>query len=124
VPELTFEDRETEKFIRMQAEHTHKLQSDIQADGDLEQWVLAGNWDFLERRVFADFDKEALATIKNPAFDPANLSQVAQLKALCQVMDLIRVRVTSRVQAVKDARTKLVDLERDLERSTLPEEGE
>lgn len=123
MPNLNFEDQEAEKFIRVQAEYAAGLQKTIQSESDLEQWVIAGNWDFLERRVFADLEKEAFQTLKNPAFDPANLSQVAQLKALCQIMDLIRNKVNARVQSVKDARDKFAELERDL-KSTLPEEGE
>jgi hypothetical protein len=107
----TYEDKENEKFIRLQAEQARSWQQAITVDEDLEKWVSDGHWDFLERRVFADVEREAFQTIKNPAFDPANLSQVAQLKALCQVMDLLRIKVSSRVQSVKDARTKLQDLE-------------
>lgn len=107
----TYEERENENFIRMQAEQARGWQQAITADEDLEKWVSDGHWDFMERRVFADVEREAFQTIKNPAFDPANLSQVAQLKALCQVIDLLRAKIFSRVQNVKDARTKLQDLQ-------------
>lgn len=107
----TQEDRDTEAFIRLQAEQARSWQQAITADEDLEKWVSDGHWDFLERRVFADVEKEAFQTIKNPAFDPANLSQVAQLKAICQVIDVLRSKLFGRVQAVKDARVKLQDLE-------------
>lgn len=117
MPKKTQEERDTETFIRMQAEQARSWQQAITADEDLEKWVSDGHWEFLERRVFADMEKEAFQTIKNPAFDPANLSQVAQLKALCQVMDLLRGKVFGRVQAVKDARIQL----QNLENSTLSE---
>lgn len=107
----TQEERDTETFIRMQAEQARGWQQSITNDEDLEKWVSNGHWEFLERRVLADVEREAFQTIKNPSFDPANLSQVAQLKALCQVVDLLRAKIFSRVQAVKDSRVKLQDLE-------------
>lgn len=113
----TQEERDSETFIRMQAEQARSWQQSITNDEDLEKWVSDGHWEFLERRVLSDVEREAFQTIKNPAFDPANLSQVAQLKALCQVVDLLRGKIFGRVQAVKDSRTKL----QDLENSTLKE---
>ena len=107
----TQEERDTENFIRLQAEQARNWQQVITANEDLEKWVADGHWDFLERRIFADVEREAFQTIKNPAFDPANLSQVAQLKALCQVIDLLRAKIFGRVQAVKDARAQLQNLE-------------
>lgn len=112
----SFEDREYEELIRKQAEYTQQLQRTITGDADVEKWVSDGHWSFLERRIFAELEREAFQTIKNPAFDPANLSQVAQLKALCQVFDVIRARIEAKVQGVADARNKL----NDLEKSALP----
>lgn len=106
-----------EQLIRLQADNAQKLQRLITSDEDVEKWVSDGHWDFLERRVLADVEKEAFQTIKNPAFDPANLSQVAQLKALCQVIDILRNKIMSRVNAIKDARALL----NDLQNSTLKE---
>lgn len=109
--ELTYEQKELESLIRLQAEQAQQWQKAITADEDLEKWVADGNLDFLRTRVFDDIEKAALKTIKNPAFDPADLSQVAQLKALCQVIDLLTNKILGRVQVVKDCRSKLLDLE-------------
>jgi len=45
---------------------------------------------------------------------------VAQLKALCQVIDLLNAKIMSRIARVQDARAKL----EDLEHSTQLKEGE
>ena len=105
------EEIEAEQFIRMQAEQARGWQQTITADEDLERWVNEGNLSFLQRRVFDDIEREAFQTIKNPSFDPSNLSQVAQLKALCQVIDLLNAKIMNRIQRVQDARSKLHDLE-------------
>lgn len=111
----SIEDREMEEIIRRQAEYAQSLQRDITAGQDLEKWVADGHFEFLESRVLRTIEQQAFQTIKAPEFDPSNLSQVAQLKALCQTLDLIRANIVAQIATVKDARTKL----RDIERSTL-----
>ena len=107
----TSEEKDMENFVRLQAEQARGWQKAITEDEDLEKWVADGNLGFLERRVFDRVEQSAFQTIKNPAFDPSNLSQVAQLKALCQVVDMLKNQILSRVQAVRDARAKLQEQE-------------
>ena len=115
---LTAEQQEVENFIRATAQQAQEWQRAITEDEDLEVWMQTGNWDFLKRKVLDKIEQDAFASIKNPAFDPSNLSQVAQLKALCQTIDLIKARIDQRLAMVQDARTKLRELE-----ITTPKEG-
>jgi hypothetical protein len=115
----TQEDIEIESLIRGQAIQAQQWQAQITKDEDLEMWMASGNWDFLKQKVLDEIEREAFATIKNPDFNPSDVAQVAQLKALCQTIDLIKGKIDQRLAMVTDARTKL----RELEIST-PKEGE
>ena len=117
---LTQEDIEIENFIRLQSQQAMQWQKTVTADEDLDKWVSDGNLEFLKRRVFAEIERDALLLIKSPQYDPANLSQGHQIKALCQVIDLLTAKIESRVYQVRDARTKL----NDLQHSTQTKEGE
>lgn len=116
----TIEEAETEAFLRMQTDQSIQWQQSITADEDLEKWVSDGHWDFLKRKLFDELEMEIFQTIKASAFDPSNVVQVTQFKALCQLKDLIEAKISSRLSAVRDARTKL----KDLENSTQLKEGE
>lgn len=107
----TPEQREVEDFIRASAQQAQKWQAQITADEDLEKWCADGHWTYLRAKVLDQIEREAFASIKNPAFDPTNFSQVSQLKALCQTIDLIEVKINQRLAMVADARAKLRDLE-------------
>lgn len=117
----TSEQKEVETFIRAAAQQAQAWQSAITADEDLEKWCADGHWTYLRAKVLDQIEREAFNTVKNPAFDPANMSQVAQFKALCQTIDLIEGKINQRVHAVQDAREKLRDLEASTPRD---EEGE
>ena len=119
MPKLTPEQQEVETLIWMSAKQAQEWQAQITADEDLERWCADGHWTYLRAKVLDGIEREAFNTIKNPAFDPSNLSQVAQFKALCQTIDLIEAKINQRLAIVADARTKL----RDLEMST-PKEGD
>lgn len=110
-------DREIEHLIRAKADNAIALQKVITENEDVERWVAEGHLEFLEKRIFAGIEREAFATIKNPAFDPASLSQVAQLKGLCQAIDLIRSKIGGIVSEARQARSLL----QDLKNSTLKE---
>lgn len=118
MPRKTTEEKDVENFIRLQAEQAQQWQRDITAHEGLEKWVSEGNWTFLRTGILNEIEREAFNTIKNPAFDPTDFAQVAQFKALCQTIDLIETKINQRLAIVKDARTKL----RDLEDSTLRDE--
>ena len=110
---LTAEQQEVEAFIRATAQQAQAWQKAITADEDLERWMNDGNWTYLRSKVLDIIERRAFQTIKNPAFDPANLSQVAQFKALCQTIDLIEAEINQRLATVRDARTQLKKLEID-----------
>ena len=110
---LTAEQQEVEAFIRATAQQAQAWQKAITADEDLERWMNDGNWTYLRSKVLDVIERRAFQTIKNPAFDPANLSQVAQFKALCQTIDLIEAEINQRLATVRDARTQLKKLEID-----------
>lgn len=110
---LTAEQQEVDAFIRATAQQAQAWQSAITADEDLERWCDAGHWTYLRAKVLDQIEREAFNTVKNPAFDPANMSQVAQFKALCQTIDLIEGKINQRLALVKDARTQLKKLEID-----------
>ena len=110
---LTAEQQEVEAFIRATAQQAQDWQRTITADEDLETWCNAGNWTYFRAKVLDLIERRAFQTIKNPAFDPANLSQVAQFKALCQTIDLIEAEINQRLATVRDARTQLKKLEID-----------
>jgi hypothetical protein len=118
MPKKTFEDQDIEAIIRGTAKQAQDWQTTITLDEDLERWVADGNWTYLRAKILDQIELEAFSTIKNPNFDPTNFSQVAQLKALCQTIDLIEAKINQRLAMVADARAKL----RDLERSTPKEE--
>ena len=115
----TPEEQEIDTLIRGQAIQAQQWQAQITRDEDLELWMASGNWDFLKQKVLDEIEREAFATIKNPAFNPSDVAQVAQLKALCQTIDLIKGKIDQRLAMVTDARSKL----RELELST-PKEGD
>lgn len=121
MPRMTAEQQEVENFIRATAQQAQEWQRTITADETLEKWVNDGHWSFLRTQVLDNLELAAFRTVKNPAFDPTNFSQVAQFKALCQTIDLIETEIKRRVAMVQDARTKLRELEdsipRDEERS-------
>jgi hypothetical protein len=106
------EDRELEGLLLQRAQQAQGWQQIITNDQDLEKWVSDGHWDYLRRKILDEIEREAFRTIKNPAFDPSDYSQVAQFKALCQTIDLIEARIKGRINAVAQARTLLNDLER------------
>ena len=118
MPKMTAEQQEVENFIRATAQQAQEWQRAITNDEDLEKWVADGNWTYLRAKVLDGIELAAFRTVKNPAFDPTNFSQVAQFKALCQTIDLIEQSINQRVAMVQDARAKL----RDLEMSTPKEE--
>lgn len=107
----TYEDLELEKMIRMQAENAQRLQKIITDGHALEKWVQDGHLEFIESKVFRAIEQKAFQTIKSPDFDPASVSQVAQLKALCLTLDFIRNDINTQLAIVKDARTTLNNLE-------------
>lgn len=117
---MTFEEREIEDSIRKRAQYAQQLQQTITNGQEMERWVAEGHLKFIEDRVFKAMEQKAFHTIKAPEFDPANVSHVAQLKALCQSLDLIRDEINGQVSAVVDARAKF----NDLENSTPVKEGE
>ena len=108
---LTIEQQEIESSIRAAAQQAQEWQHQITADEDLELWIKAGHWKFLKDKILNDLEMAAFRTIKNPAFDPTDFSQVAQFKALCQTIDLIESKINQRLAIVADARTKLRELE-------------
>ena len=110
---LTAEQQEVESFIRATAQQAQGWQKAITADEDLERWVNEGHWSYLRAKVLDVIERRAFQTVKNPAFDPANVSQVAQFKALCQTIDLIEAEINQRLATVQDARTQLKKLEID-----------
>lgn len=116
---MTAEQKEVESFQRAMAQQAQAWQAQITADEDLEKWYADGHWTYLRAKVLDEVEREAFNTIKNPAFDPTDFSQVAQFKALCQTIDLIERKINQRLAMVADARAKL----RDLEMST-PKEGD
>lgn len=118
MPRMTQEQREVEEFIRASAQQAQAWQAQITADEDLEKWCAEGHWAYLRAKVLDQIEREAFATIKNPAFDVTNVNQIAQFKALCQTIDLIEAKINQRVAMVADARAKL----RDLENSTPKDE--
>ena len=124
MPKLTSEQQEVEAFIRATAQQAQAWQAAITADEDLEKWVSDGNWTYFRANVLDIIERRAFQTIKNPAFDPANLSQVAQFKALCQTIDLIEAEINQRVATVHDARAQLQKLEIDATLNGRLEENE
>lgn len=114
---LTTEQQEVEAFIRATAQQAQEWQRAITEDEDLEVWMQTGNWDFLKTKVLDQLEMDAFRTIKNPNFDVTDVNQVAQYKALCQTIDLIKKRIDQRLAMVQDARAKL----RELETTTLKE---
>ena len=121
---LTAEQQEVETFIRVTAQQAQAWQKAITADEDLEKWVSDGNWTYFRSKVLDVIERRAFQTIKNPAFDPANLSQVAQFKALCQTIDLIEAEINQRLATVADARAQLKKLEIDATLNGRVEENE
>jgi hypothetical protein len=119
MPKLTAEQKEVESFIRAASQQAQDWQKAITQDEDLEKWVADGHWTYLRSKVLDGLELAAFRTVKNPAFDPTNFSQVAQFKALCQTIDLIEQSINQRVAMVQDARTKL----RELEMSTPKDEN-
>ena len=117
----TSEQREVEEFIRITAAQAQAWQRQITENEPLENWVKAGNWDFLRKQVLDKLEMEAFNTIKNPAFDPTDFGQVAQFKALCQTIDLIKARIDQRLATMSDARMQLQKLEIE---STQNKEGD
>jgi hypothetical protein len=111
VKQKDFEERELEQMIRAQAERARKLQQTITEGQDMEKWVSDGNLEYLERRIFSAIERKAFQTLKAPDFDPASVSHVAQLKALCQSLDLIRGEIMRIVSDVQQARALLQNLE-------------
>lgn len=110
---LTVEQQEVETFIRATAQQAQTWQHQITENEELELWMQKGNWDFLKRKVLDEMEMDAFRTIKNPAFDPTDFSQVSQFRALCQTIDLIRTRIDQRLATVTDARAQLLKLETD-----------
>ena len=113
MPKLTAEQQEVESFIRATAQQAQAWQAAITADEDLEKWVSDGNWTYLRAKVLDIIERRAFQTIKNPAFDPSNLAQVAQFQAHCRAIDLIEAEINQRLATVRDARTQLKKLEID-----------
>ena len=113
MPKLTAEQQEVETFIRATAQQAQSWQAAITADEDLEKWCGDGHWTYLRSKVLDVIERRAFQTIKNPAFDPSNLSQVAQFKALCQTIDLIEAEINQRLATVQDARAQLQKLDID-----------
>lgn len=69
--------------------------------------------------ILKEIEEGALKTLKSPDLDLTNLNHLYQLRALCQVADIIRKRIDDKIQRGKDARTNLKKLN-----STQNQEGE
>ena len=121
---LTAEQQEVEAFIRATAQQAQAWQKAITADEDLERWMNDGNWTYLRAKVLDIIERRAFQTIKNPAFDPSNLAQVAQFQAHCRAIDLIEAEINQRLATVQDARAQLQKLEIDATLNGRLEENE
>lgn len=73
----------------------------------LKEFYTSGQYDILNREVLEPLEREAFNTIKNPEFDPSNQSQVYQLRALCQSIDLIRQRIQNTISNGVAAKIKI-----------------
>ena len=85
----------------------------------LNDFYKNGHYETINREVLEPLELAAFQTIKNPEFDPSNINQVYQLRALCQIIDQIRGKIEQIISDGRAAKIKISEYN-----STQPKEGE
>ena len=101
--EQSFEEKELNAFVRAQAENALKWQHLAQLGQEMENWVREGHFDFIQQRVFNPVEAECFAKVKKVRLTTGGISNIAEIKGMLSVFDLIAARVESIIAHGKDA---------------------
>ena len=89
------EEKEIEDFAREQAIKTVRNQQLAQAGAEMRNWVDAGHFDFIQKRVLMPIELECFKTVKTVRLGPAAVTKIAEIKGTLHVFDIIAARIES-----------------------------
>lgn len=104
------EEREMEDLVRAQAANTVMWQKQAQAGQEMEAWVKAGHYDFIQKTILNPVEAEWFKKIKNVRLGSTALQNVAKVQGGLDVFDIINARINHIIATGKDALDHLKDL--------------